>query len=83
MGSILLAIGILTALGLIFGVVLAFASAALAVPEDEKVQKLREALPSINCGRAGIPAATDMPRRWPCGLSKAGALHPEGRRSRI
>lgn len=78
MGSILLAIGILTALGLVFGVVLAFASAALAVPADEKAQKLREALPGINCGACGYSGCDGYAEAMAEGSAKPGLCTPGG-----
>lgn len=52
--EILLAIGIVAVIGLIAGLGLSSASAALAVPTDEKVESLRAALPGANCGACGF-----------------------------
>ncbi len=46
-------IACLGGLGLIFGVVLGFASKKFAVPVDEKVPLIREVLPGVNCGACG------------------------------
>ena len=53
MDSILLAILLLAGLGLIAGLVLAVASAVMAVPRDEKAEALRDVLPGANCGACG------------------------------
>lgn len=45
----------LSGLSLIFGIVLAIAFKRLAVRVSEQEQKLRDALPSANCGACGLP----------------------------
>ena len=49
----LMALILFVCLGLAAGLLLAFLSRALAVPEAEEVQRVREALPGINCGVCG------------------------------
>ncbi len=56
MGTIFVPVLIVSALGLIFGIVLAFSFIFFAVPTDEKVEALVEALPGANCGACGYPA---------------------------
>ncbi len=51
--SILLPVGIVAAIGLIAGLGLALASKFMAVPVDEKQEKIRECLPGANCGACG------------------------------
>ena len=51
--NILIAFGVVTAVGLILAVLLAVASHFLFVPEDETVKEIREALPGVNCGACG------------------------------
>ncbi len=51
--EIIIAIGILGALGLIFGLVLAAASRMFHVDTDPRLDKLNEALPGANCGGCG------------------------------
>lgn len=41
-------------IGLILGIVLSLASKFFAVPTDEKVEKIRECLPGVNCGACGF-----------------------------
>ena len=50
----LLAIAIVAVIGLIAGLGLSTASAALEVPADETVENLRAALPGANCGACGF-----------------------------
>jgi len=49
------AIIILGALGLIYGLGLAFASKKFHVEVDPKIEAIIEALPSANCGACGYP----------------------------
>ena len=42
-------------LGLMFGLVLAFASKVFHVDIDPKIEKIAEALPGANCGACGLP----------------------------
>ncbi len=53
MNPILIAVLIVSALGLLAGLGLAIASAIMAVPVDEKTEKIEEILPGINCGACG------------------------------
>ena len=52
--EILLAILIVSGIGLIIGVVLAIASIVMAVPTNEKVDAVRAELPGANCGACGF-----------------------------
>ncbi len=51
--TILLPVIIVTAIGLIAGLALALAAKFMAVPTDEREEKLRECLPGANCGACG------------------------------
>ncbi len=53
MSPIIYAVVIITAVGFICGIILAFASKFMAVPVDEKQEKIRSALPGANCGACG------------------------------
>ena len=53
MNSIVIAVVIVAAIGLIAGLGLAIASIVFAVPVDEKEVKVRECLPGANCGACG------------------------------
>lgn len=54
MNEILLAVLIVSGIGLIIGVVLAIASIVMAVPTNEKVDSVRAELPGANCGACGF-----------------------------
>lgn len=51
--DVLIAVGILFAIGIVCAAVLALASHFMSVPVDEKAVKLRECLPGANCGACG------------------------------
>lgn len=52
--SILTAVAIVAVIGLVLGLGLAVASIVMAVPKDEKAEKIRECLPGANCGACGF-----------------------------
>lgn len=54
MNPILIAVIIVSAIGLIAGLGLAIASKVMAVPVDEKAEQIRECLPGANCGACGF-----------------------------
>lgn len=45
---------IVGAMGLLFGLVLAFASKKFSIEKDDRVHLVREALPGANCGACGF-----------------------------
>jgi len=51
--AILVASGVVAALGVVVGIFLGISGKLLAVPTDEKVEAIREALPGNNCGGCG------------------------------
>ncbi len=55
MNQILIPIIIVGGLGLIYGLVLAFASKKFYVAVDPKIDKILEVLPGANCGACGLP----------------------------
>lgn len=59
MKDILIALGVVAAVGLLAGVLLALLSKLFAVPEDEKVKKIRSCLPGANCGACGYKGCDD------------------------
>jgi len=54
MGEILIAVLIISGLGLVFGIGLSYASRVFAVKIDERVVQIREVLPGANCGACGF-----------------------------
>lgn len=57
--SILIPTGIVTAMGLLCGVLLSIASKVFFVPTDETADKIREQLPGANCGGCGYAGCDD------------------------
>lgn len=57
--TILLPVLIIAGIGLIFGIILAVASKVMAVPVDERITKIRAALPGANCGACGFAGCDD------------------------
>lgn len=53
MNPILLAVIIVSVIGLVLGLILAIASIVMAVPVDEKAEKIEGALAGANCGACG------------------------------
>jgi len=51
--DVLIAIGILFAIGVVAAIILALASHYMNVPVNEKVSQIRECLPGANCGACG------------------------------
>lgn len=54
MNGVIIAIVVVTLIGLVCGVVLSIASKLMAVPTDEHIQMVRECLPGANCGACGF-----------------------------
>ena len=63
MESILLPVLILAALAVAAGIILTLAARFMAVPVDEAVMKVREALPGANCGACGLPGCDEYAKR--------------------
>ena len=55
MNDILLAVLVISGLGLIFGIGLSYAAKVFAVEVDERIPLVREVLPGANCGACGFP----------------------------
>ncbi len=75
---ILIAVLIVSGIGLIIGLILAVASAVMAVPTDEKVEALTEALPGANCGACGYSGCSGYAKALADGTAKNGACAPGG-----
>jgi Na+-translocating ferredoxin:NAD+ oxidoreductase RNF subunit RnfB len=54
MSDIILAVIVISGLGLVFGIGLSYASKVFAVKVDERVTQIREVLPGANCGACGF-----------------------------
>lgn len=53
--AILIAAAVLGGMGILFGLILSFADKKFAVPVDERVTLVREAVAGANCGACGYP----------------------------
>lgn len=73
MSDILIPVGILAALGLIFGIILAIASRAFAVKTDERVIAVTDALPGANCGGCGYSGCAALAEAIVAGKAKPNA----------
>lgn len=75
---VLYAIGILGALGLIFGAVLAVVGKKFAVEVDERVTKVRAALGGANCGACGYAGCDAFAEAVVKGEAKVNGCAPGG-----
>lgn len=75
---ILIAVLIVAGIGLVVGLVLAIASAVMAVPVDEKAKEIEEALPGANCGACGFSGCSGYAKALADGKAKNGACAPGG-----
>ena len=57
--NVLIALAVVVAVGLFFGILLALFIHLFGIEEDEKVKQIREALPGINCGACGYKGCND------------------------
>ena len=71
--EILYAALILGAMGLVFGIVLTFASKIFAVPANPTRDAIREVLPSANCGACGYPGCDGCADAIACGKAPVNA----------
>lgn len=72
------ALGVMAALGLAFGLVLTFADKKFAVEVDERVAKIREALPGANCGACGYVGCDAFAEAVAEGEAKPNGCVPGG-----
>lgn len=78
MTAILWAVGVVAALGLLAGLILAIASVLMAVPVDEKVVALREQLPGANCGACGYSGCDGYAEAMAHEGAAVGLCYPGG-----
>lgn len=78
MNAILLAVAIVTGIGIIVGLVLAIASVIMAVPKDEKAEAVLEVLPGANCGACGFSGCAGYAKALAHGEAKLGLCAPGG-----
>ena len=76
--SILTAVGIVAGVGLLIGLILSVASIIMAVPKDEKAEKILEALPGANCGACGYSGCSGYAEALAKGKAEVGLCAPGG-----
>ncbi len=76
--EILLPVIILGVIGFVAGIGLALASKFMAVPVDEKQEKLRECLPGANCGACGYSGCDGYAAAVASGEAEPGKCPPGG-----
>ena len=78
MNPIVLAILIVSVIGLIAGLGLAVASIVMAVPVDKKAEAIRECLPGANCGACGFSGCDGYAAALSKGITTNTALCAPG-----
>ncbi len=78
MNPIILAVLIVSVVGLIAGLALAVASIVMAVPVDKKAEAIRECLPGANCGACGFSGCDGYASALSKGITKNTALCSPG-----
>ena len=78
MNSILIAVVVIAATGLLSGVLLALASHFMHVEEDETAKKIRECLPGANCGACGYAGCDDYANALSGGSAATNLCVPGG-----
>ena len=76
--EILLAVGIVTAIGVAAGIGLSFASEVMAVPVDEKAAEIAAILPGANCGSCGFSGCAAYAEAISKGEAQPGLCTPGG-----
>ncbi len=78
MSEALLAIGFLTGLTSVLGIVLAVANARLQVFEDTRIDAVADILPGNNCGACGLPGCRAFAEKAVAGEIKPSQCTPAG-----
>lgn len=78
MNDIIFAVGLVSAIGLAIGLILAVASAVFFVPKDEKAERIQEILPGANCGACGFSGCSGYAKALSEGKAKVGLCSPGG-----
>ena len=76
--QILIPVIIVAAIGLLAGVMLSLASKFMAVPTDEKTEKIRECLPGANCGACGYSGCDGYAAAIAAGEAEPNKCAPGG-----
>lgn len=76
--TILFPIIVVGSVGLFFGIVLGFASNKFAVPTDERIEKVAEVLPNVNCGACGYAGCSAFAKAIVEGKAPVNGCIPGG-----
>lgn len=76
--DIIIPVVIIGGIGLIAALVLSFASKFLAVPVDERIEQVRDALPGANCGACGFSGCDDYAKAVCEGRTETNKCVPGG-----
>ncbi len=79
MHEILVPVLIVAGLGLLAGFILAAAAIVMAVPKDEKAERINEILPGANCGACGFSGCSGYAEALAAGQAKSGLCSPGGK----
>ena len=74
--DILIALGVVVAIGLLMGILLAVVSHFFGIEESKKLKEIRECLPGINCGACGFKGCDDYAAALAEGNTKANLCVP-------
>lgn len=74
--DILIGFSVVAGLGLVLGILLSLASRFLQVPVDERVVKIRECLPGVNCGACGYTGCDEYAKALATGDVKTNLCIP-------
>lgn len=78
MNGLVAAVGVMAAIGALFGIGLGFAGHKFGVETDPRVAKVRSALPGANCGGCGLPGCDGLADAIVGGRASADACKPGG-----
>jgi Na+-translocating ferredoxin:NAD+ oxidoreductase RNF subunit RnfB len=76
MMDILIALGVVVAIGLFMGILLAVVSHFFAIEESQKLKQIRACLPGINCGACGFKGCDDYAAAMAEGNAKPNLCVP-------
>lgn len=79
--AILYAVVVLGGMGVLFGLILTFADKNFAVPVDERVAKVREAVAGANCGACGFAGCDAYAEAVVSGEASITACTPGGKKT--
>ncbi len=74
--DVLIAFGVVSAVGLVAAIALALISKFLGVPEDERLKEIRSCLPGVNCGACGYKGCDDYAAALAQGSAKPDLCVP-------